>query len=326
MNPTGNDPTSGSERIRLSIIIVTWNIRDVLRDCLESLFREDLGVPYEVVLVDNGSEDGTVEMIQASYPQIRLLRNPENRGFPKANNQGIEVARGDYVLLLNSDTIITDPTIFRQWVDFMDAHPEAGFSGCRLVFRDGTHQVGDAGFRPALSSLIAHNFFLNRLFPRIFKGLLVSYRTSPGRMEVDWICGADLLVRRAVISEAGSLDEDIFIYAEDVEWGCRMRAHGYKGYYLPDLELIHLQGATTSQYPDQFSGMDLKNMRQIYKALNPRQPLFLYDAIMSIGFLLRTVLYSVMFWKPGPFRHSRSSRMFKYFKFSVGQFGKSGGG
>jgi GT2 family glycosyltransferase len=251
-----------------------------------------------------------------------LIRNDENLGFPRANNQGIEVARGDYVLLLNSDTIITGPTIFRRWIAFMDENPDVGFSGCRLVFRDGTHQVGDAGYRPKLSTLVAHNLFLNRLFPRVFKGLMVSYRKSPGRIEVDWICGADLLVRRSIIPETGSLDETIFIYAEDVEWGCRMRSHGYHGYYLPDLELIHLQGATTNQYPDQFSGMDLKNMRLIYSALNPRQSLFLYDLIMSIGFLSRAVLYTLMFWKPGEFRHSRSSRMFKYFKFSVAHFGK----
>lgn len=313
---------SGAERTRLSIIIVTWNIRDVLRDCLESLFREDLGIEYEVIQVDNGSEDGTVEMIRSDFPQIRLIRNDENLGFPKANNQGIEVAKGDYVLLLNSDTIITDSTIFAKWVRFMDENPDAGLSGCRLVFRDGSHQVGDAGYRPSLSSLFAHNFFLNRLFPKTFKGMLVSYLSSPGRIEVDWICGADLMVRRSIIEQTGALDENIFIYAEDVEWGCRIRSHGYKGYYLPDLELIHLQGATTGQYPDQFSGMDLKNMRQIYKALNPKQPLFLYDLIMSSGFLFRTLLYQVMFWKPGDFRRARASRMFKYFKFSVAHFGK----
>jgi len=311
-----------SDTVKLTIIIVTWNIRDVLRDCLESLFREDLGLSFEVILVENGSIDGTVEMLEHDYAQIILVRNAENRGFPKANNQGIELARGDYVLLLNSDTIITDPGIFRRWTAFMDENPDVGLSGCRLVFGDGTHQVGDAGYRPSLATVTAHNFFLNRLFPNFFKGLLVSYLKSPGRIEVDWICGADLMVRRDIIPETGPLDEDIFIYAEDVEWGCRIRSHGYKGYYLPDLELIHLQGATTNQYPDQFSGMDLKNMRQIYKAINPRQPLFLFDLIMSIGFFMRTVLYAVMFWQPSDFRRSRSSRMYKYFKFSVAHFGK----
>lgn len=308
--------------IRLSIIIVTWDIRDVLRDCLESLFHEDLGINYEVIQVDNGSKDGTVTMIEQDFPQITLIRNDENLGFPKANNQGIEVARGDYILLLNSDTIITDSTIFRHWITFMDENQDVGLSGCRLVFRDGNHQVGDAGYRPNLATLMAHNFFLNRLFPKLFKGLFISYRQSPGRIEVDWICGADLMVRRNIIPVTGTLDENIFIYAEDVEWGCRIRTHGYKAYYLPDLELIHLQGATTSKYPQKFSGMDLKNMRQIYKTLNPSQLLFFFDLIMSTGFLLRTVLYPIMFWKPSAFRHSRSSRMYKYFKFSVANFGK----
>jgi len=314
--------TDATGAVRLSIIIVTWNIKDVLRPCLESLFRDNLEVACEVILVDNGSIDGTVEMLESDFPQVQVLRNAENLGFPKANNQGIERARGDYILLLNSDTIITDPGIFPVWIDFMDSHPEAGFSGCRLVFADESHQVGDAGYRPGLWTVFSHNFFLNRLFPGAVKGLLVSYRKSPGVLAVDWVCGADLMIRKSILPEVGLLDENIFIYAEDVEWGCRARTFGYRGYYLPDLEIVHLQGATTGKYPDQFSGMDLKNMRRIFKALNPGQPLLIYDLLMVAGFILRSVLYALMFWQPRDFRRRRASRMFKYLKFSLANIGK----
>ena len=323
MQQSDEDGMPATGDVRLSIIIVTWNIKDVLRQCLESLFRDDLGVSYEVILVDNGSIDGTVEMLESDFPRVQVLRNAENLGFPKANNQGIERARGDYVLLLNSDTIIKDPGVFPAWIEFMDSHPEAGFSGCRLVFRDDSHQVGDAGYRPGLSTVFSHNFFLNRLFPGMVKGLLVSYRKSPGVLAVDWICGADLMIRKSILPEVGLLDENIFIYAEDVEWGCRARSFGYQGYYLPDLEIVHLQGATTGQYPDQFSGMDLRNMRQIFKLINPRQPLLVYDLLMVSGFILRSVLYAVMFWQPRDFRHQRASRMFKYLKFSLANIGKA---
>lgn len=314
--------TKGSDSPRLSIIIVAWNIRDVLRDCLRSLFREDLEVASEVIVFDNGSDDGTPEMVAGEFPAVKLIRSPENLGFAKGNNRAMKAARGDYVLLLNSDTVVIDSTIFKRWVTFMDSHPDAGLSGCRLLFPDGTHQVGDAGYRPGPASVLVHNFFLSRLLPGIFRGLFVSSAKPPYRIEVDWISGADLLVRRSILPEVGLLDESIFIYAEDIEWGCRIRSFGYKAYYLSDLRIVHLQGATTGRYPETFSGMDVRNLRELYLALNPGSPAVLYDLAMSIGFLLRFLLYSIMLWRTSEYRKARAARMFRYFRFSVARFGK----
>jgi GT2 family glycosyltransferase len=306
---------------RLSIIIVVWNIRDVLRDCLRSLFRERLDVANEVIVFDNGSVDGTPDMVAAEFPAVHLVRNPENLGFAGGNNRAMEIARGDYLLLLNSDTLIVDPRIFREWVTFMDRHPEAGMSGCRLLFPDGSHQVGDAGYRPRPATVLGHNFFLSRLFPGMFKGLFVAWSKPPGRIEVDWISGADLLVRRSILPQVGMLDESIFIYAEDIEWGCRIRSFGHKAYYLSDLEIVHLQGATTGKYPETFSGMDLRNLRGLYLALNPGSPALLYDFAMSAGFLLRYLLYSTMLWRPAEYRRARAARMLRYCRLSIANAG-----
>ena len=306
--------------IRLSIIIVTWNIREVLKDCLVSLYREDLNVSFEVILFDNGSEDGTPDMVEAEFPQVSLIRHHENLGFPKANNRAIEHAQGDYIVLLNSDTVIIEPSVFSQWVEFMDRHPEAGASGCRLQYPDGNHQVGDAGFQPGLATVFNYAFFLSKIFPRLFRGLFVSY-TGSGPVEVDWICGADLMVRRSILPEVGVLDEDIFIFAEDIEWGCRIKSKGHKVYYLPDLRIVHLHGATTDKYPTMFSGMPLKNLRGLYRSFNPRQPLILYDLIISTGFLLRCTLYWLMFYKEKEYRASKIKRMCQYFKSAVAQIG-----
>jgi N-acetylglucosaminyl-diphospho-decaprenol L-rhamnosyltransferase len=310
---------------RLSIIIVVWNIRDVLRDCLQSLYRDDLGVSHEVIVFDNGSADGTPEMVAAEFPRVTLLRNPENLGFAKGNNEAMKAARGDYFLLLNSDTVIIDSGIFRQWIDFMDAHPDVGMSGCQLLFPDRNHQVGDAGYRPSPSVIVAHNLFLSRLLPGLFRGLFVSFSSPPGRIDVDWISGADVLVRSAILPQVGLLDEEIFIYAEDIEWGCRVRSFGHRVCYLSDMRIVHLQGATTGQYPAKFSGMDVRNLRQLYHSLNPRSSMAVYDIAMALGFLARSLLYSVMLWRPREYRSVRAARMYRYFGFSLSNLGKRAG-
>jgi N-acetylglucosaminyl-diphospho-decaprenol L-rhamnosyltransferase len=155
--------------------------------------------------------------------------------------------------------------------------------------------------------------------------VFVSSSMPPGRIEVDWISGADVLVRRSILRQVGLLDESIFIYAEDIEWGCRVRSFGHKVYYLSDLAIVHLQGATTGKYPDKFSGMDVRNLRHLYHALNPHASMVLYDLVMSFGFLARWLLYSMMIWRPHEFRSVRAARTYKYLRFSFGMLGKAAG-
>ena len=143
---------------KLSIIIVNWNTKEMLRQCLTHIFKRDAGIPIEVIVVDNASTDGSPATVEAEFPCVHLFRNTENLGFSKANNPAMPAAQGEYVLLLNSDTIVKDNALFKKWVSFMDDHRGAGASGCRLVNPDGTHQVGDGGFRPCLKKcpLLCH--------------------------------------------------------------------------------------------------------------------------------------------------------------------------
>jgi len=304
-------------RPRLTIIVVNWNTVSLLRDCLDSLLGEEMGIVHEIIVVDNASADGSPQMVAATFPTVRLICNGDNLGFAKANNQALKEAQGDYILLLNSDTVVPDNRIFSEWLSFMDRHGEAGASGCRLVKADGDHWVGDAGFKPSLGSIFSYSFFLSRLFPGIFKGLFLNYHVTAPAAEVDWVSGAAFLVRRAILPEVGLLDENVFMYAEDVEWGCRIRSRGYKIFYLPGPVIIHLVGASAKKHKaGGFSHLWIENLRRLYGRFNPGQPLFLFDLIFAAGLLLRSFLYLVVYMASGKDKwRYKFKEMFSYFSF-----------
>ncbi|MBA4417138.1 MAG: glycosyl transferase family 2 [Syntrophus sp. (in: bacteria)] len=314
--------------IKLSIVIVNWNTREFLRDCLNSLMSRMVSVEYEIIVVDNASTDDSLNMLREEFPSVHLIKNSYNAGFAKANNIGIKASRGEFVLLLNPDTIVSDPGIFKEWIAFMDFHKDAGASGCKLVFPDNSHQVGDAGFKPHLGTAVNFAFFLSKIFPYSCKGLFISSDRLAKEMEVDWVCGADFMIRKSILTETGLLDETIFMYAEDVEWGCRIRSFGYKMYYIPHLQIIHLQGESLKKVKseDNISFLWLKNLRRLYEFYNGKKSLLVYDLIMSIAFFLRTVLYYTLFLgKRDPATKKKVYRMFCYFRFSANHlFGLNG--
>jgi N-acetylglucosaminyl-diphospho-decaprenol L-rhamnosyltransferase len=313
------------DRPRLSIIIVNWNTKDLLRQCLSHVLKTEAGMPIEVIVVDNASTDGSPAMVETEFPRVRLYRNMENLGFSRANNLAIPGAAGEYVLLLNPDTIVNDNALFKEWVSFMDDHREAGASGCRLVYPGGKHQVGDAGFRPSLKSMFFYATFLSRIFPRRFEGLFLGFVGTDRVMEVDWVSGAAFMVRKSILPEAGLLDENIFMFAEDVEWGCRIRSLGYRVYYLPQIAIIHLQGATIKRNEDRkkMSFLWIKSMRYVYSMLNGARTLWLFDVLLSFSFLLRAVLYCLFscFGANGE-AGVRSNIMFHSFLFALSGMGK----
>ncbi len=284
------------EPVKLSIIVVNWNSTEFLIECLDSLLRKPIPVSSEIIVVDNASTDGSASSLD-QYPGIELIRNSVNAGFAKANNQAIKGARGEYILLLNPDTLIEDNCILEEWVRYMDEHPETGVSGCRLVYPDGSYQVGDAGFRPTFMSVFNYAFFLSKIHPSLCKGLYLAEGKTDGEMEVDWVCGADLLLRRSILPGTGLLDETVFMYAEDVEFGCRIRSAGHKVCYLPSLRITHLQGASLKKAsaPETVSLTWLENTRRLYRLFNKGQPVFFYDLLMTCAFLLRTVIYSMKY-------------------------------
>jgi len=283
-----------------------------------------------VTVVDNASGDGSPDMVESEFPQVRLFRSGENLGFPRANNVALPRARGDYVLLLNPDTIIADNSLFGEWVSFMDNHREAGASGPRLTHGNGTHQVGDAGFRPSLTTVFFHAVFLSKLFPRLFKGLFLGSVGADRPMEVDWISGAAFMVRRSILPETGLLNENIFMFAEDVEWGCRIRSFGYKVYYLPQIAVVHLQGASIKKHEDRvrMSLLWIESMRYVYSLLNGAGTLWLFNILLGLGFLLRAVLYCLLHWLGGGGSEAGTmSRIMAHsFLFALGSAGRPAGG
>lgn len=306
--------------VKLSVIIVNWNTRELLRQCLRSVVEALPALPSEIIVVDNASSDGSPEMVRREFASVRLLVNTSNLGFAKANNQALSTANGKYLLLLNSDTIINDSQLFAQWTSFMDEHPEAGASGCRLVFPGGTHQVGDAGFRPSLLTVANFSFFLSKLFPRYCRGLFIQDDDPSRALEVDWVSGADFLVRKSILPHTGMLDESIFMYAEDIEWGCRIRKYGYKIYYLPHLEIVHLQGASSSssRNPQVYSVTWIQNIRDLYSRMRPGSPIMPFDAVLFLGYTLRTLLYLCLYAKTKEsYFENRARQMYQYALFFI---------
>lgn len=228
----------------LSILIVNYNTRELTLDALRSVYRSQTNYTFEVILIDNHSTDGSVEAIKEEFPQVTIIENQENVGFAKANNQGIRRAAGRYILLLNSDTII-QPDTLEIMLRFMDQHPNIGASGCKVVLPDGSLDKACRRGFPTPSASFYYAFGLAKLFPHVpkFNQYQLSYLDPDDDYPVDCLVGAFMLVRREVIDHVGMLDEDFFMYGEDVDWCYRIKKAGWEIYYYPKTSIIHYKGA-----------------------------------------------------------------------------------
>jgi len=221
----------------LSVIIVNWNTKDLLLQCLESLYQGAKGIEKEIFVVDNSSSDGSGTAVREGFPEINLIENQSNLGFAKATNQGMNRSNGEYLLLLNPDTQVKDEAIERM-LSFMDAHSEAGAVGAQLLNVDGSKQNSIANF-PSLATELLNKSFLRWLFPEKFPGKETDY---PGPVEVDSVIGACMLVRREAVEQVGLLDEEYFLFLEETDWCYRMKEAGWKIYHNPHAEILHFQG------------------------------------------------------------------------------------
>lgn len=230
----------------VSVIIVNWNTRDILRGCLKSIYEQTKGMGFEVIVIDNASSDSSAQMVKQEFPQVILIENSKNRGFAAASNQGIVVAQGRYILLLNSDTIICDNAI-EKTVRYMDVHPEGAAVGCQIREDHDTVQMTCFRF-PGLINLflevsgLATVFKYNRFFGR--QRMLWWRRDSEREMEV--ISGMFMLVRKKAIEQVGMMDEDYFIFGEDVDWCYWFKRAGWSLLFWPGAKVIHLGGGSRS--------------------------------------------------------------------------------
>jgi hypothetical protein len=233
----------------LSIVIVNWNVCDLLRRCLASLPAATGSLECEVFVVDNASTDDSAAMVRSEFPHVTLIVNAENQGFTRANNQAIDRSAGRYVVLLNPDTEAA-PNALATMAAYMDAHTDVGVVGPRLLYGDGSIQSSRRRF-PTLATLFVESTVLQRVFRRsaLIKRYYILDRPNDQVQDVDWLVGACLAVRRRAIEGAGLLDERFFMYSEEVDWCLRIKQLGWKIVYLPTASVTHHEARSSEQAP-----------------------------------------------------------------------------
>jgi len=224
----------------LSVIVVSWNTREILQGCLLAVHRHLPAAAHEVIVVDNASADGSREMVAERFPDARLLLNTENLGFGRAANQGMAAARGRFVLLLNSDAMLMDDSLLGL-VERLERDPSLGLIGPRILLEDGRLQFSARRF-PSLGRLALSDLWLHRFLSRAgaAERLLGAYWAHDCEREADWLVGACLLLRREVYEQTGGFDPAIFMYGEEVEWCHRIREKGWRIVFSPQARVLHL--------------------------------------------------------------------------------------
>ena len=278
--------------IDLSVVVLNWNVRDLLRQCLESVARDDRPATRhpplrtEIIVVDNASSDGSVEMVRAEFPDVRLIVNVANRGYPGGNNDGILAAQGRYVLILNPDTQVVGDAL-SELVAYADAHPDVGVVAPQLLNSDGGVQSSRRRF-PTMMTALFESTWLQSVAPR---GVLRDYyrldRTDDETQQVDWAVGACLLVRREVVDQVGALDEGFFMYSEELDWCRRIKQAGWKVVYLPAAQVIHHIGKSSDQVAAQ---------RHIYFQTSKVRYFRKHRGALMAG-VLRWLLLSLYLWQ-----------------------------
>ena len=232
--------------VDLSVVVVSWNVRDLLRQCLNSILDTRSPLLVEVVVVDNASTDDSVEMVRAEFPSVCLITNTENRGFPAANNQGIAVAQGRYVLLLNSDAEVVGEALATM-VAYADTHTDVGVIGPQLLNPDGSVQSSRRRF-PTVATAFFESTWLEPYAPlRMLERYYVLNQPDDATLDVDWVKGAALMARWEAIEQVGPMDEGFFMYSEELDWCRRFREAGWRVVYLPTAQVIHHEGKSSEQ-------------------------------------------------------------------------------
>jgi len=278
----------------LSVIIVNWNTKKLLDRCLTSIFKFTSALDFEVSVVDNGSEDGSQALVKQKFPQVKLIPNKDNLGFTKANNQGIKIAKGEYVLLLNSDTYLIENSL-KKLVDNAKNLDNLGALGPQLLNEDQTIQQS-AGFFPHLPQVLYWMCFLDDLPGGI---ILKPYHIDHDSFyqkdrQVDWVTGAAILVPRRVIGKIGGLDENIFMYGEEVDWCYRIKQQKFKVFYSPATKIIHIGRGSTGKISKNAILGEYKGIKYFYRKHRSSLALQILSLLLKIGALARIAIFAVL--------------------------------
>ncbi len=286
---------SDSQVVDMSIVLVCWNNKAYLDPCLKSLYEGGLKSTFDIIVADNGSTDGSQQMLAEKYPEVKIIQNEGNVGLGKASNQGIEATNGRYVLLLNNDTIVNGPAL-DMLVEFLDAHPEAGAVAGKLLNPDGSFQSGYAPF----STLLEEFLIATHIGELLWSGY-PSHGDSNEIKATGWLSSACLLVRRSALDKIGLLDESYFIYGDEADLQYRLNKAGWKVYFLPSSTIIHFGGRSMDRW---------KRRKMVYRGkmmFYKKNYGFLSTLLLRILFFVMSLL-KLLVWCIGFFVPSRNDQ------------------
>ena len=286
--------------MKLSIIIVSWNVKKDLLQCLASISQNPPTADYEVIVVDNASRDDTVEIIRKKHSNVHLIANNENLGFAGANNQGFDKAAGEDILFLNPDTIVK-PRAFDILIKFMEENPDVGVCGPKLVFEDERIQQTVRRFPTFAGALHRHTIFkATGIFRKAYSKWLMKEFKYDRIEEVDQIMGAALMVRRSILEEVGLMDnKNFFMYYEEVDLCYRIKKAGHRVVFVPEAEIIHLGGRSSGQIPVEKTVMAMTSLLKFFRKHRSRFSSTLFGCLFKSAFVLneifRLLIYSIAY-------------------------------
>ncbi len=294
----------------LSVIIVSWNTCKLLENCLNSILANMPSLPFEIWVVDNASTDDSPRIVRERFPEVHLVENPENVGFARANNQAIQRCTGDYVLLLNPDTIVDSCTL-QCLVDFLDKQPEAGAVGPRISNPDGSIQISSHP-KPTLYRELWRMFHLDA-FWSYAEYPFTKWETNQAQ-EVDALMGACLLLRKEVLDHVGYLDEDYFIYSEEIDLCYRIQRAGWHLYWAPQANVVHLGGQSTQQVPTEMFLNLYHSKIKYFRKHNGAMTAYIYISILMMAALSRLILAPLVFFENSPHRQKHLTLVDRYWR------------
>ena len=281
--------------MNLSIIIVTWNTKRIVRECLESLANHTKNPNTEIIVVDNASSDGTSQLIREHFPQVQLCQNDTNLGFARANNIGIRLSTGRYVCLVNSDVVVPAGCL-EKMVQYMEQHPDIGMLGPKMLLPQGT--IGQSCFRfPSVWNWFCRALALDRLFrgSRLLGGFLMTDFGYDRVTDVDVLTGWFWMLRREALNHVGLLDECFFMYGEDIDWSRRFHKAGWRVVFYPEAEAVHYCAASSSNAPTRFYvEMNRANM-QYFQRYHSRFGVFGFWFTTWLHQVIRIVGYGIVY-------------------------------
>jgi GT2 family glycosyltransferase len=312
-------------KVRLSIIIVSWNTKELLRQCLESVYRSGSCEDVEVIVVDNASSDGSAEMVLQSFPTVTLIQNEANLGFAAANNQGFKVCSGNLILLLNSDTRVLDGAL-QKCMDYMDRRADVGVLGCRVLNPDGSFQSSYFRFERIRDLIYFHwlgiSFWFSML--RRFGLKTINYpsrywgKVFTREKDVDVVAGCFFMTRRRVMDAVGALDESFYFYGEEEEWCHRIKHAGWAIVYFPFAEIFHIHGASSKLLKMSLDLAGVKARLLVLEKTRGFMCAWLGNLVMTLGLLLRIPVWFI--GKRQKFRQQNNGQNQTSHRFQLVQF------